>query len=71
MEPIDMIFHKGRERFSALNLVVELISTAVSFWVFFSIKLIKHHAFSDDPITLFQWIVFIIQDIVGTTRLSS
>lgn len=48
-----------------MNLVVELVSTAVTFWVFFSIKLIKHHAFSDDPITLFQWIIFIIQDIVS------
>jgi uncharacterized protein with PQ loop repeat len=66
-----MISDKGSDRFSALNLVLELVSTAITFWVFFSIRLIKDHAYSDNPITLFQWIVFIIQDIVGTTRLPS
>jgi len=60
-----MIPDKRRERFSALNLIAELVSTAVTFWAFFAIKLIKNHPYSDEPITLFQWIIFLIQDIIS------
>lgn len=58
-----MYQRRGRGRFSALSLVIELVSTVVVLWVFFVIELIRCPAFSDDPVTIFQYIQFLIQSI--------
>jgi len=60
------LFQRRRERFSALNLVVELISTVVTLWFFFVLKLIRYPAYSDKPITIFQYIIFLLQSLPGT-----
>jgi len=57
------LFQRRRERFSALNVVVELISTVVTAWIFFFLKLINCPACSDEPVTIFQYIIFLIQNI--------
>jgi len=63
-----MIPDRSRERFSVVSLIVEIISTFVTFSIFFLFKLVKYPAYSDEPITLFQWTVYLIQEIVSTTK---
>jgi len=62
------MFNRQRDKFNALNLLVELISTLVTIWIFFFIKLIKGHAYSQEPITLCQWAIYLIQDLMSKIR---
>ena len=60
------MFQRRRERFSALNLIAELITTAVTLWVFFVLKLINCPVCSDKPVTIFQYIIFLAQSLLGS-----
>lgn len=60
-----MMFQRHTDRFNALNLLVELIVTLITICIFFFIKLIKSPAYSEEPITLCQWIVYFIQDLMS------
>jgi hypothetical protein len=57
------VYRRRRERFSALNLIVELISTGVTVWFLFFLKLIRCPTYSDEPVTIFQYIIFLIQNL--------
>ena len=57
------VYRRRRERLSALNLAVELISTVVTVWFIFFLKLISCPSCSDEPVTIFQYIVFLIQNL--------
>lgn len=59
------MFQRRRERFSALNLVVELISTVVTVWFLFFLKLVRCPAYSDEPLTIFQYFVFLLQSLLN------
>lgn len=60
------MFRRRRDRFSALNLVVELISTVVTVWVLFFLKLIRCPACSNEPVTIFKYIIFLIQNLLSS-----
>jgi len=43
--------------------IVEIISVAVMLWVFFGLRLIRCPTYADGPITIFQYLIFLLQSL--------
>ena len=59
------MFRRRRERFSALNVFVELASSLAAIWIFFVLKIINCPACADEPVTIFRYIIFLTKSLMN------